>query len=96
MLVLCISIMATMEEFQGLVQVKTCDTELGAGSAGPGMEPGGHPSLVTSVANNNKFSRCEGCGELILDRLGIVTRMNISRKRALSRKYTNFYLLKLF
>ena len=70
------SLMSSMEEFPGLVQVKTCDTELVAGSgpgvAGPGcgMESG-HSSLVTSVANNNnnnKFSRCEGCGELIMDR----------------------------
>ena len=48
--------MTTMEEYPGLVQVKTCDTELGAGPGGPGpgcgME-GGHGSLVTSVANNN-------------------------------------------
>ena len=73
--------MSAMEEFPGLVQVKTCDTELvtssGPGVAGPGcgMESG-HSSLVTSVANNNnnnKFSRCEGCGELIMDRCDNVT-----------------------
>ena len=51
-----------MEEFgSGLVQVKQCEGEV------MGLVPG---SIVTSVANNNntKFSRCEGCGELILDR----------------------------
>ena len=45
-----------MEEYQGLVQVKTCDTELGAGPVGGANN------------NNTKFSRCEGCGELIMDR----------------------------
>ena len=46
-----------MEEYQGLVQVKTCDTELGAGPVGG-----------ANNNNNTKFSRCEGCGELIMDR----------------------------
>merc|ERR1712203_588543 len=53
----------SMEEFgSGLVQVKQCEGEV------MGMVPG---SIVTSVANNNnnnKFPRCEGCGELIMDR----------------------------
>ena len=52
-----------MEEYggSGLVQVKQCEGEV------MGLVPG---SIVTSVANTNntKFSRCEGCGELILDR----------------------------
>ena len=55
-----------MEEYPGhpgLVQVKTCDTEMSGGAG-----------VVTSVDNNNtKFSRCEGCGELIMDRyLGLL------------------------
>ena len=53
----------SMEDYgAGLVQVKQCEGEV------MGMGPG---SIVTSVANNNnnnKFSRCEGCGELIMDR----------------------------
>lgn len=68
-----------MEEYQGggLVAVKSC--EPGDGEHCVGGVGGQADSMattmvtpVTSVINNNnnntKFSRCEGCGELILDR----------------------------
>jgi len=64
---------AEMEDYvgAGLVQVKTCDTDHDHCVPAPGPADG----VVTSVTsvinnnnNNNKFSRCEGCGELILDR----------------------------
>ena len=63
-----------MEEYPGhpgLVQVKTCDTEMSGGAG-----------VVTSVNNNNtKFSRCEGCGELIMDRwLWIINMIVIAKQ----------------
>ena len=67
---------SAMEDYvgAGLVQVKTCDTDHDHCVPAPGPAD----AVVTSVTsvinnnnNNNKFSRCEGCGELILDRFDL-------------------------